>query len=712
MPFRWLTYLLPLALLLFLMASCTIPIKSEIMPRQPIELVTDVRSPRIPYQLDILDVDANETKQYRDHKPGVHDITYIFHTGKYLKSAAESYLPAHFAPYADKSIGLRIWTNYIRGERTAGEGTFSADVCKVEVTLGTRIFYDGLTLYNILTQGSAFVKVQFGNEPMEEATRMAIIEAIKKIPVEVAGVLADLNSARLRLKEDIERRIKTIPIDLLTTPRFVNDYISLANLSRVTKNYEEGIAAARRAIDLHPKTDAAHAILGLIYKEQKKYSDADIYLKKEQELNPNWLLAYWKLAELYWETENYESAIMTLEKAIEKNPNNKQTQILLSQTLLFAGKFEKAIAAANKAIVISTITGIGAAINTVGEYTLVKEIWENGPAKKAGLEVGDRIIKIDGQSIIGWNNDQILQKIKGEENTKVTLTIERKETDKPFDKIISREKIIFKDAAPALAIRALSYRYLGQKIEFHKDAAKAYELNPNNDWTKWAISISLMERNKFKESLDILSYVKDKPFERLLAAIVYARSRDPIKAVDIYSLIPDDYLASKNSLKESYKNEFNTLIKPFIEAKKASAKSFEREGKYREAIKEYASLIKIIDEREAKEIRGHIAELIAKFPHLFQLTEEARKIVIKAESYTEEGKFPEAIEEYKKALNLSPFFPALYKALALNYAQLKDYSQAMKNMNIYLELYPDAPDFRAAKDAIYKWEFMMEKEKR
>jgi len=30
-------------------------------------------------------------------------------------------------------------------------------------------------------------------------------------------------------------------------------------------------------------------------------------------------------------------------------------------------------------------------------------------------------------------------------------------------------------------------------------------------------------------------------------------------------------------------------------------------------------------------------------------------------------------------------------------------------MNIYLELYPDAPDIRAAKDQIYKWEFMMEK---
>jgi len=98
-----------------------------------------------------------------------------------------------------------------------------------------------------------------------------------------------------------------------------------------------------------------------------------------------------------------------------------------------------------------------------------------------------------------------------------------------------------------------------------------------------------------------------------------------------------------------------------------------------------------------------------KYPHLFALPEEARRSVIKAEAFTEEGKFEKAIEEYQKALELSPFYPNLYKALALSYGQIKDYKKAIKNMNIYLELYPDAPDIRAAKDQIYKWEFMMEK---
>lgn len=47
--------------------------------------------------------------------------------------------------------------------------------------------------------------------------------------------------------------------------------------------------------------------------------------------------------------------------------------------------------------------------------------------------------------------------------------------------------------------------------------------------------------------------------------------------------------------------------------------------------------------------------------------------------------------------------------MALNYAELKEYQQAIGNLKIYLELSTDAPDARTAKDEIYKWEFMLEK---
>jgi len=40
----------------------------------------------------------------------------------------------------------------------------------------------------------------------------------------------------------------------------------------------------------------------------------------------------------------------------------------------------------------------------------------------------------------------------------------------------------------------------------------------------------------------------------------------------------------------------------------------------------------------------------------------------------------------------------------------RNYEKAISNMNTYLELAPEAPDARAAKDRIYKWELLMEEQ--
>jgi len=41
---------------------------------------------------------------------------------------------------------------------------------------------------------------------------------------------------------------------------------------------------------------------------------------------------------------------------------------------------------------------------------------------------------------------------------------------------------------------------------------------------------------------------------------------------------------------------------------------------------------------------------------------------------------------------------------------MKEYQRAIDNMNIYLELFLEASDARAAKDEIYKWEYAMQKQ--
>lgn len=71
-------------------------------------------------------------------------------------------------------------------------------------------------------------------------------------------------------------------------------------------------------------------------------------------------------------------------------------------------------------------SGIGAEIglNENRQLIIVAPL-ANTPAEKAGVEAGDHILKIDGETTQGFNTAQAVQKIRGEIGTDVTLTIFR-----------------------------------------------------------------------------------------------------------------------------------------------------------------------------------------------------------------------------------------------------------------------------------------------
>jgi len=67
---------------------------------------------------------------------------------------------------------------------------------------------------------------------------------------------------------------------------------------------------------------------------------------------------------------------------------------------------------------------------------------EGTPAQRAGVHPGDIISKVDGRNIFGLTLDQAVDVITGPENTKVTLTIERKK-DAPEGENAAKESIDF-----------------------------------------------------------------------------------------------------------------------------------------------------------------------------------------------------------------------------------------------------------------------------
>ncbi|WP_031544755.1 S41 family peptidase [Salinicoccus luteus] len=84
--------------------------------------------------------------------------------------------------------------------------------------------------------------------------------------------------------------------------------------------------------------------------------------------------------------------------------------------------------------------GIGAEVMQEGNRIIVTSPMRGSPAEEAGLEPGDEIIAVDGESIEGWTTQEAVQLIRGEKGTDVVLTIVRGEGD-PIDITITRDTI-------------------------------------------------------------------------------------------------------------------------------------------------------------------------------------------------------------------------------------------------------------------------------
>jgi carboxyl-terminal processing protease len=101
--------------------------------------------------------------------------------------------------------------------------------------------------------------------------------------------------------------------------------------------------------------------------------------------------------------------------------------------------------------------GIGAYIDTTGEYVEIISPITGSPAEAAGLKAGDLIVGIDGEDMTGVSGEEVHAKVLGPAGTKVTLTIRREGLDEPFDVTITRAKIV----VPSVESKMLEGENLG-----------------------------------------------------------------------------------------------------------------------------------------------------------------------------------------------------------------------------------------------------------
>lgn len=85
--------------------------------------------------------------------------------------------------------------------------------------------------------------------------------------------------------------------------------------------------------------------------------------------------------------------------------------------------------------------GIGAYVDTSGDYLTVISPIKDSPAEKAGLRAGDQVIKIDGEDMTGINPEIVRQSVLGPAGSTVVLTILREGATETFDVSIVRGTI-------------------------------------------------------------------------------------------------------------------------------------------------------------------------------------------------------------------------------------------------------------------------------
>ena len=85
--------------------------------------------------------------------------------------------------------------------------------------------------------------------------------------------------------------------------------------------------------------------------------------------------------------------------------------------------------------------GVGIEVTQQDGYIKVVSPIDGTPADKAGIQTGDMISHVNGQSVLGLNLDQAVDLMRGPVGSEIVITVERKGTKDPFDVSIIRDTI-------------------------------------------------------------------------------------------------------------------------------------------------------------------------------------------------------------------------------------------------------------------------------
>lgn len=440
-----------------------------------------------------------------------------------------------------------------------------------------------------------------------------------------------------------KKRIEFGPADSLN--QYNGSYLWLAIGHFRKGQQEEALAAARRAVALDPRSDAAQQALKKIEQKQKDISaDTTINtigqatksgnftwavselkrLRKTMELAPAYRLG--RAGDLLLRFCDPDGAILFYEEALKESPSEKETREL-RQALGFSYSQKKDPARTRQ--YLGGLGFIGVRVNTRDEGIIIADTTPNLPGAQAGLQSGDVILMAGGITV--KDQSQFLSLIRqSEPGSRLILQVRRQ--GQRLEKTVTVGTILDSSFSDPIACRAQQLNRQG---------------------------VALVKEGKKPEAL--------------------AKFQEALQAAP----------------------------GPFAKAHYNAALVLEQSGKVKEAmghfIQAHQSFLRIEDEIEALR---RLLELTKKARIAVPETADRRYRIgiVRAQ----QKRYQEAGMEFEAAIAEAPWLLEAYYNLALVSDSNHQYPQALQALRIYAGLAPHAPNIGAVKTKIVELEDKIE----
>lgn len=127
----------------------------------------------------------------------------------------------------------------------------------------------------------------------------------------------------------------------------------------------------------------------------------------------------------------------------------------------------------------SGYAGIGTSIGTFSEKgtaaTFVLSTFDGSPARRSGLRFGDKIVAVNGRSMLGLDTDFVRENIRGASGTSVKITVERAGSDR-LETIELRRGIVAQPSIPDYYILRPGIGYI--------DLSEGFNYTTDDEFTK------------------------------------------------------------------------------------------------------------------------------------------------------------------------------------------------------------------------------------